>query len=180
MNKKKTALIAGAVGLGLLALSRRASASDGRLDPPVGPGGEEPGRIHPPVEPPPPPPPANVSNYVGSGWTWSAALRQTFPNATSIGNALVELGYPVSFANNGDTPATRPFNMISTHNMTIVREFQRDYNDVAQAQQLDTPAVPASLDDDGLVGNNTLRALINAKRWIDTFGATWADVVALS
>lgn len=181
MNRK--ALVGlGVLGLGLagLAASRRSSANDGRIDPPTGPGGEEPGRIDPPVEPPPTLPPGNVKNYVGSGWQWSGALKQAFPQPVSIGMALFGLGYPVNFANDGDTPSTQPFNMISAHNMTIVREFQRDYNVAAKAQTVDASPSPASLDDDGLVANLTMRAILNAQRWARELGLQWADVVALA
>lgn len=183
MNRNaKIALGALALGLGGLALSRKASAGDGRfpIDPPVGPGGEQPTEPVNPgfVEPPPAKPPANVKNYVGSGYNWPDRAR--YPQPVHIGIALQRLGYPVSFADNGDTPHTRPFNMISTQNMIVVREFQRDYNAAAKAQTVDDPAKPGALDDDGLVGKNTLAAITNAERWVSVLGLPWSSIVALA
>lgn len=181
MNKKALA-VGGGLGLLLLLAAGKAKADDkpdpgpdGPTDPPEGPtdGPTE------PVEPPPVIPQGHASNYVGSGWSWSGALRQAFPAPVHIGIALQALGYPIDYTP-GPNGNTAPFNMISQSNMTSVREFQRDYNVAAQAQTVDENPNPAQLDDDALVANQTMRALLNAKRWTEVLGLGWADIVALA
>ena len=132
-----------------------------------------------PVEPPPVIPQGQASNYVGSGWSWSGALRQAFPAAVHIGNALARLGYPINYTP-GPNANTSPFNMISQANMTSVREFQRDYNVAVLAQTVDDNPNPAQLDDDALVANQTMRAILNAERWVDVLGVSWSDIVSLA
>lgn len=121
-----------------------------------------------PDEPPPPPPDPKKKNYVGSGYDWP--YRDRFPTEFSIASALNLLGYPVN-------PLA---SAISAATMFAVREFQRDYNDAAKAQTVDEPAVPASLSTDGLIGKNTLAAIINAQRWTNILNVDWLDIVALA
>lgn len=120
---------------------------------------------------PPPPPPANVCNYVGCpGFVW--AQQGVFPNERAFGLRLQQLGYVIN-------PAAANFSMISGYSMSIVRQFQRDYNVARLAQTVEEPP-PPSIATDGLVGNaQTIPALIRAWQWVNTLGVPWMDIVAL-
>jgi hypothetical protein len=122
-----------------------------------------------PTEPPPPPPDPKKKNYVGSGYAWPSKAR--FPNERSFGLFLQQLGY---VTNPGD-PA---WSVISGDFMKIVRQFQRDFN-VARLAQTVTEPQPGSLSTDGLIGKNTIAAMLLAEKWVQTLGVSWFDLVAL-
>lgn len=112
-----------------------------------------------PVEPPPPKPPAGLKNYVGSGYAWP--YRNEFPSEASFGYALQEFGYDTR-------PWSAGWSVIGQRMMTMVREFQRDYNSTNP---------PKKLADDGLIGKNTIDAIRNAKAWTLAEGISWPTYI---
>lgn len=173
--------------LGLAGASAAAADDDGDDDddPDVGPPAPDPEipdlpeDPDPPVEPPPPAPDPQKKNYVGSGYVWPH--QEVFPpqgagfsgaNCCRIfGLELEKLGYPTN-------AAAADWNVISAKFMSVVREFQRDYNVARQAQTVDP--VPKALATDGLIGTNTIDGIINAKRWVLSLALTWEDIVGLA
>lgn len=124
-----------------------------------------------PDEPPPPPADPKKNNYVGApGYSWPHKDR--FPNERSFGLFLQQLGYNTN-------PGLADWSPISAATMVVVRQFQRDYNVARLAQTVDEPA-PKSLSTDGLIGKNTIGAMLNAERWIIALAIPWQDLVALS
>lgn len=186
--KKKGAIALGVIGIGLLGLAGAAKAD---VLPDVGPPTPEP---LPPVDPgadavcpagtirignkcivpPPPPAPNKACNYSGCGAQFDSA-HQT---PAFYQQRLQILGYPINPAGS----------IISGVAMTIIREFQRDYN----AVRADPPVFAASplalapiaagpkLDTDGLIGNNTIAAIERAHTAILSANTTWGAVVELS
>ena len=122
------------------------------------------------VVPPPAPNPINC-NYVGCGPAFNWTMRDRYPNERSFGLALQQLGYIIN-------PAAGNFSIVSPQSRAIVRQFQRDYNVARLAQTVQEPA-PQGLATDGLVGNNTIRAIANAQQWVTTLAVPWLDIVAL-
>ena len=181
---KKTLTIAAVAGGVLLLLGGVANAADtddddddddddDEVDPPIiieaCPAGQV--RVNGVcVVPPPPPNPINC-NYVGCGPAFNWTMRDRYPNERSFGLALQQLGYVIN-------PAAASFSIVSPHSRTIVRQFQRDYNVARLAQTVQEPA-PQGLATDGLVGNNTIRAIANAQQWVITLAVAWPDIVAL-
>jgi hypothetical protein len=123
---------------------------------PVGPGGVEP-------ESPPPPPPAGLKNYVGSGYNWPRKDR--FPNEIAFAVLLNLFGYNANAA----------LSIISQVNMTAVRQYQRDYNTVLAT----VPNPPTGkLAEDGLIGKNTIGAMLVSEAWVNTLGKPFPAIVA--
>lgn len=189
MNRGKKALVIGGAAIGfLLLLGGVANAAD------VIPGDDDddddepddepidviPGQLACPpgqvrvngvcVVPPPPPNPINC-NYVGCGPSFNWVLRDRYPNERAFGLALQQLGYVIN-------PAAGNFSIVSGHSLATVRQFQRDYNVARLAQTVQDPP-PQGLATDGLVGNNTIRAIANAQQWVTTLALPWMDIVAL-
>lgn len=175
-SKKTAALIAGGIVLVGLAFAGAASASD---DAPPDDDDDDPGRADPdpdpaspradpdPAEPPPPPPNPLIKDYVGSGYNWPR--RDRFPNEQSFGTHMLALGYQTN-------PLAPNWSVISAGFMTLVRRFQRDYNKVRL-----TIANPGpSLSPDGLIGKNTINALLAAQQWAALGAMSWQQLVAAS
>lgn len=87
-------------------------------------------------------------NYVGSGWDWPQ--RNLFPTEQSFGEALAKLGYGAAYGLPG-------WEILSVETMATVAAFQRDFNEVRRAFQLQ--AIVPELDADGLIGEGTIGAL---------------------
>lgn len=122
------------------------------------------------VVPPPPPNPINC-NYVGCGPAFNWTQRERYPNERAFGVALNFLSYVIN-------PGAANFSIVTPTSRAIVRQFQRDYNVARLAQTVMSPP-PQGLSTDGLVGNNTIRALTNAQDWVVKLGLQWPDIVAL-
>lgn len=121
---------------------------------------------------PPPPPDKKLCNYVGCGPAFNWSHKDRFPNERSFGQALEQIGYIFS-----PHWGAASWSIISAQSMGVVRQFQRDYN-VARLAQTVEPT-PNGLATDGLVGNNTINAIIKAQNWVNVLGLSWADIVAL-
>jgi peptidoglycan hydrolase-like protein with peptidoglycan-binding domain len=157
-SKKGWIAIAGVVALGLagatvLALRRRGL-------PPQLPGEPTTGQI----------PAGHINNYVGApGYVWPHKDR--FPNQQAIGLALQNLGYDSGVNAAGWT-------ILSAKAMSAVKGFQRDYNIVRQTDWDFIPVGTQSVGPpDGLVGDKTIEALINAQAWILAANLSWADLL---
>lgn len=204
-TKKKIAIGAGVALLALLGFAGAANADDTQPDddnpPPPPPDDDDIIIVEPPVfcPPgqvnvggvcivPPPPPPANVCNYLGCGPAFDGPKAAQGITQVSIGLFLQQLGYPLN-------PASGTFSLVSLYSMTIVREFQRDYNAVRTSNGLSGPAAAAGpsaqqalqaikasskLDTDGLVGNFTIAAINRARTLRDRLGIDWEASVNLS
>lgn len=119
---------------------------------------------------PPPPPDPKLCNYVGCGPSYNWIRKDRFPNERAFGLALQQLGYIIN-------PGLANFSIVSDYSRSIVRQFQRDYN-VARLAQTVEPT-PNGLATDGLIGTNTINAIIKAQNWVNVLGLAWADIVAL-
>ena len=94
--------------------------------------------------------------YVGSGWVWPRPDR--FPDEHSFGEALNELGYGAAVALPG-------WEVLSTETMNTVMAFQTDYDAIREAILLDAVEIGPFIVVDGLIGADTIRALIFAVDW---------------
>lgn len=177
-STKRTATVVALVALGVLAFGALANADDDVPDePPDDEPDEPPPIIVDPWEPPPPAPNPLVCNYVGCAelnppgapdYNWPR--KDMFPNYRSFGIALEALGYVQQ-----PPPASAEWSVVSASFMTEVRDFQRDYNLVRQVQTVDDE--PPAIDEDGLIGNRTIAAIVNAQRWVQTLGLSWSQLV---
>lgn len=134
------------------------------------------GRIpgEPPPSPAPPPNGPPTGNYVGSGWTgWPH--KDVFPDLDALVQALRRLGYNVTE------------NLLSAQSVSEVGRFQADYNwwwqnygdtNLGPVIQ-EFPAKPTlNLDQDGLLGNDTVEGMYDALLADQNFPGGWPALVA--
>lgn len=116
----------------------------------------------------PPPPKTNKKLvYVGSGWKWPRPDR--FPTEKSFGEALSTLGYGAAVFLPG-------WEVTSTDTMGTVMMFQVDYTAVREYAFLKSKAqfgtgteIGPPVVVDGLIGENTIRALIFALDFMENY-----------
>jgi hypothetical protein len=94
--------------------------------------------------------------YVGSGWKWPRPDR--FPTEKSFGEALSTLGYGAAVFLPG-------WEVTSTETMNTVMAFQTDYNAIREAMLQSGADIGPVIVIDGLIGADTVRALIFALDW---------------
>jgi hypothetical protein len=105
-------------------------------------------------------------DYVGSGWDWPR--RSIFPTELSFGAALAELGYGAAYG-------LPDWEILSAETIETVRAFQRDFNEVRRA--LGIGSIVGELDDDGLIGEETIRAMEFALDHTRDEGDSWILLV---
>lgn len=129
----------------------------------------------PPLTPPTPPTiPPGARNYIGSGWTnWPH--KDVFPDVDAIVQAFRRLGYQVTDS------------LLSTQSMQEIYHFQADHNlwwvmygdESLGPEILEYPAEPSSghLDEDSLVGHDTVEGLYDALLADENFPGGWPALV---
>lgn len=171
------------IGIGLLALlalfASNANAGDD-VGPPEPDPDPDPGiDADPWVEPPPPPPNPLLCNYVGCAelnppgqpdYNWP--YRTEFPDYRSFGLALESLGYVQN-----PPPASGDWSVISGAFMSVVRDFQRDFNAVRDSASGNFQAAHPALATDGLIGNRTIAAIRAAREMVATQNRSWEAIV---
>lgn len=105
-------------------------------------------------------------NYVGSGWDWPK--RNRFPTEESFAVAFKNLGYGSSWVISG-------WGVLSEEAMEVVRSFQRDFNEVRIAYNLQI--LIEELDADGLIGQDTIQAIEFALEQNERPNDSWSAVV---
>lgn len=109
-----------------------------------------------------------TNNFVGApGYVWP--FPNEFPSAIAFGLRLQQFGYIIN-------PAAPNWSIVSPGSRSIVRDFQRDYNDVRT--ELGISPTPPAVANDGLIGARTINALRVAREWSLFLGQGWPDVVA--
>lgn len=109
--------------------------------------------------------PSKKNNYVGSGWAWPHGNE--FPKVADFGFTLATLGYEV-----GDWDAAN-WDVLSQRVMDAVAQYQSDYNIVLAAT-----GDEYRLDTDGLLGTNTIEALLYSLNLQNTSPKDWQAYVA--
>lgn len=165
----RTGKIALGVGVGLATLAAVTYfVSEAKARPPA---------PAPPLEPGPAPGPGQIppgaKNYVGSGWTaWPH--KDVFPDVDALVQAFRRLGYQVDDS------------LVSAVSMEEVGTFQEDYNwwwqnygDPALGPEIqEYPAEPSrNIDQDELVGSETVEALFDALLADEHFPGGWPALV---
>lgn len=117
--------------------------------------------VDPPhVDPPPPKPgPGHACNYSGCG----QAFDKNHQSPTFYMLKIQQLGYPINAAGS----------IISEAAMVEIRKFQRDSNEVHDADLFAAIADAPELDEDGLVGNHTIAAIENAHKAVLQLNVPW-------
>lgn len=135
------------------------------------------GRIPGTPDAPPPIPPTGdhpTGNYVGTGWTgWPH--KDAFPDEDALVQAFLRLGYDVTD------------DLLSAKSMAEVQRFQADnnlwailYGDLGLGPELqEYPASPTTgvIDEDRLVGSDTVSAVYDALLADQNFPGGWAAMV---
>lgn len=187
-SQKKGAAVVGGLALALIAVGA-ANASDDVDDGGDDDGGDDnddliivdPPVLCPPgqvlingvcVVPPPAPNPINC-NYLGCGAAFDGPQAALGNTAITVGIRLQQLGYPLN-------PAAGNFTLISAYAMSVVREFQRDYNAVRAGGGYDPISNNPKLDTDGLTGVRTIAAINRARQAVITLATSWKDIVGLA
>lgn len=164
---KTAALIAGLLGLGWLATRKPKKKKRPTTAAPKAPA------------PTPKPMPKPTGNYVGSGWSWPHHDR--FPTEQAFGQTLQLLGYD---AGGWNSPT---YSVLDPQPRQAVRSFQEDFNFIqayreymenqGEPPMAGLPPIRARLAEDGLLGPQTIPALVDAFTYQEVAGKSWWQIV---